>query len=111
MARVLSTLIAVNVPVLPLLKVNVPALTSPPTFRIPAVKVDPGPVTVTVPLPLLPMFTCAVPLERLPPVETVVVLPPPSDMTPVVENVEPAPVTEMVEAVLFVNAPVMTASP
>jgi hypothetical protein len=89
-------------PVLPLLKVTLPAFPPCAMFNTPPLKLEPRPSTVTVPFPLkVAMLICAAPLETVPPAATLKVLLP-SEMKLVVESVEPAPVTTIVEAVEFV---------
>src|SRR5215212_9036045 len=86
-----------NVPVLALLKVRLPPVPDCPTNVVPPEKVDPAPSTVTPAAPL--MFTCDAPDETVPPAATLRVLPPEKASVPVVVNVDPAPVTTIVDAV------------
>jgi len=77
----------------------------------PPPKLDPLPSTVAVPLPEVPMLIAPVPLETAPLAAMFIALPPLMLRFEVVVNVEPAPVTAIVEAVLFAKEPVMIASP
>ena len=106
-----STEIEPNAPVLLLLKVRLPVLPSCPITSGPPPKLDPLPSTVAVPSPEVPMLIWPEPLETAPPAVMFIVLPPLTVSVEVVVNVEPAPMTAIVEAVLFANVPVMVASP
>jgi hypothetical protein len=65
---------SLNMPVLPLLKISVPPLPERPTFTFVPDKLDPLPLTETVPSPEVPMLT-VVP-ATVPPASTLSVLPP-----------------------------------
>ena len=97
-------------PVLTLLKVRIPVPPLSPKLSPAALKSEPTPSTVTVPFPPVPIE--AEPrLERLPPRETPATLPPLNARVELIENVEPAPLTRIVEAELLLNDPVMSTSP
>ena len=89
-------------PVLTLLKVRIPVPPLSPKLSPEALKSEPTPSTVTVPFPLVPI-EAVLRLERLPPRETPTTLPPLNARVELVENVEPAPFTRIVEAVELVN--------
>ena len=102
-----------RVPVLSLLKVRLPVPPESPSAESTAdevvLKAEPLPSTVTVPLPSLPSKKHSD--ETLPPEVTLVVLPPFSPRSRVVDRVDPLPLTLMAFEELKSCSPVITTSP